>query len=146
MLAPPRSPRRISGSFGGTLVEPSWNLASGPPRTTPEPIWAETPKLSAVGERKRNPTRQTGLGLTTTSLVAIAELRAWTAGSSGRRAGRRFDQGTGPGEQQSAVHALPQRLGEAFRFVSRIYRLIPHSLEPLFFSISRRFPGFTGVF
>ena len=37
---------------GGTLVEPSWNLTSGPPRTTPEPIWAETPKLSAVGEKK----------------------------------------------------------------------------------------------
>ena len=41
----------------GTLVEPgwnpSWNLTSGPPRTTPEPIWAETPKLSAVGEQKR---------------------------------------------------------------------------------------------
>ena len=33
---------------GGTLVEPSWNLISGSPRTTPEPIWAETPKLSAV--------------------------------------------------------------------------------------------------
>ena len=33
---------------GGTLVEPWWNLTSGPPRTTPEPIWAETPKLSAV--------------------------------------------------------------------------------------------------
>ena len=28
---------------GGSLVEPWWNLASGPPRTTPEPIWAETP-------------------------------------------------------------------------------------------------------
>ena len=37
---------------GGTLVEPSWNLTSRPPRTTPEPIWAETPKLSAVGELK----------------------------------------------------------------------------------------------
>ena len=35
----------------GTLVEPSWNLASGSPRTTPEPIWAETPKFSAVGEK-----------------------------------------------------------------------------------------------
>ena len=35
---------------GGTLVEPSWNLTSGPPRTTPDPIWAEAPKLSAVGE------------------------------------------------------------------------------------------------
>ena len=39
------------------LVEPSWNpgrttLTSGPPRTTPEPIWAETPKLSAVGGKK----------------------------------------------------------------------------------------------
>ena len=29
---------------GGTLVKPLWNLTSGPPRTTPEPIWAETPK------------------------------------------------------------------------------------------------------
>ena len=35
----------------GTLVEPWWNLTSGLPRTTPEPIWAETPKLSAVGEK-----------------------------------------------------------------------------------------------
>ena len=42
---------------GGTLVEPSWNIASGPPQTTPEPIWAETPKLSAVGE-KRKPTQR----------------------------------------------------------------------------------------
>ena len=37
------------------LVEPWWNPGgtlptSGPPRTTPEPIWAETPKLSAVGD------------------------------------------------------------------------------------------------
>ena len=39
VLALPRKPRRTS-----------WNLASGPPRTTPEPIWTETPKLSAVGE------------------------------------------------------------------------------------------------
>ena len=39
---------------GGTLVEPSWNLTSGPPRTSPEPIWAETPKLSAVGGGKKN--------------------------------------------------------------------------------------------
>ena len=37
----------------GTLVEPSWNLTSGPPRTTPEPIWAETPKLSAVRGKKK---------------------------------------------------------------------------------------------
>ena len=37
----------------GTLVEPWWNprgtFTSGPPRTTPEPICAETPKLAAVG-------------------------------------------------------------------------------------------------
>ena len=39
---------------GGTLVQPWWNLTSGPPRTTPEPIWAETPKLSAVGEQSKN--------------------------------------------------------------------------------------------
>ena len=42
---------------GGTLVEPLvepwWNLSSGSPRTTPEPIWAETPKLSAVGGGKK---------------------------------------------------------------------------------------------
>ena len=38
---------------GGTLVKPSWNLTSGPPRTTPVPIWAETPKLSAVGEKEK---------------------------------------------------------------------------------------------
>ena len=48
---PPRSPCRTWWNYGGTLVEPSWNLASGLPRTTPEPIWAETPKLSAVGEK-----------------------------------------------------------------------------------------------
>ena len=39
-------------------MEPSWNLTSGPPRTTPEPIWAETPKLSAVGEKQLFPTRK----------------------------------------------------------------------------------------
>ena len=39
---------------GGTLVEPSWNLTSVLPRTTPEPIWAETPKLAAVGEKKHS--------------------------------------------------------------------------------------------
>ena len=50
VLAPPRSLRRTSWNPGGSLVEPWWNLTSGPPRTTPEPIWAETPKLSAVGE------------------------------------------------------------------------------------------------
>ena len=36
----------------GTLVKPLWNLTS---RTTPEPIWAETPQLSAVGENKTSP-------------------------------------------------------------------------------------------
>ena len=35
-------------------MEPWWNLASGPARTTPEPIWAETSKLSAVGEKVGN--------------------------------------------------------------------------------------------
>ena len=41
-------------------VEPSWNPRGtllepylGPPRTTPEPIWAETPKLSAVGGKNK---------------------------------------------------------------------------------------------
>ena len=54
---PPRSPCRLVEPWwnpGGTLVEPSWNLTSGPPRTSPEPIWAETPKLSAVGEKTTN--------------------------------------------------------------------------------------------
>ena len=35
-------------------MQPSWNLTSAPPQTTPEPIWAETPKLSAVGEKTLN--------------------------------------------------------------------------------------------
>ena len=38
----------------GTLMEPWWNFTSGPPRTTPEPVWAETPKLSAVGKKSEN--------------------------------------------------------------------------------------------
>ena len=59
-LKPPRTTPQPSQNLvepwwnlGGTLVEPSWNLTPGPPRTTPEPIWAETPKLSAVGEKRR---------------------------------------------------------------------------------------------
>ena len=56
---PPHSPRSWWNS-GGTLVEPSWNLTSGPPRTTPEPIWAETPKLSAVGEKGVYPQSEDG--------------------------------------------------------------------------------------
>ena len=63
MLAPPRSPHRTSWNPGGTLVEPSWNLTSGPPQTTPEPIWAETTKLSAVGKKKR--TRMVRFGVPT---------------------------------------------------------------------------------
>ena len=55
---------------GGTLVEPLvepwWNLSSGSPRTTSEPIWAETPKLSAVGDKEKTkpnqPTNSTGVG------------------------------------------------------------------------------------
>ena len=46
-------PPRTLAEPGGTLVEPSWTLTSGPPRTTPEPIWAETPKLSAVRGEKQ---------------------------------------------------------------------------------------------
>ena len=41
--------------LAGTLVEPWWNRVEPylrQPRTTPEPIWAETPKLSAVGEKQ----------------------------------------------------------------------------------------------
>ena len=50
-----RTTLQVSRNLGGwnprgTHIEPSWNLTSGPLRTTPEPIWAETPKLSAVGE------------------------------------------------------------------------------------------------
>ena len=37
------------------LQAQEWNLTLGPPRTTPEPIWAETPKLSAGGEQNQNP-------------------------------------------------------------------------------------------
>ena len=51
---PPKEKAQVISptACGETLVEPSWNLTSGPPRTTPEPIWAETPKLSAVGKNK----------------------------------------------------------------------------------------------
>ena len=50
VLAPPLAePRK---TLVKTLVEPWWNLTPGPPRTTPQPIWAGlTPKLSAVGEQ-----------------------------------------------------------------------------------------------
>ena len=51
---------------GGTLVEPSGNLTSGSPRTTPEPIWAETPKLSAVGGKHNT------IAIARTSHIAIA--------------------------------------------------------------------------
>ena len=47
-----------SSNPDGTLVEPSWNPRGtlvepylGAAQTTPEPIWAQTPKLSAVGEK-----------------------------------------------------------------------------------------------
>ena len=46
-------PPRTLAELRETLVEPSWNLTSKPPRTTPEPIWAETPKLTAVGEKEK---------------------------------------------------------------------------------------------
>ena len=50
LLEPWWNPR---GTLVEPLVEPWWNLSSGSPRTTPEPIWAETPKLSAVREKKK---------------------------------------------------------------------------------------------
>ena len=53
LVEPWRNPREPSSNPQPSkkLVEPWWNLSSGSPRTTPEPIWAETPKLSAVGEK-----------------------------------------------------------------------------------------------
>ena len=39
-------------NLGGTLVDPSWNLTSGPPRTTLEPIWAETQSFQLLGKKK----------------------------------------------------------------------------------------------
>ena len=66
MLAPPHSPVEPRGNLvdpsgtlveswnrGGTLVEPWWNYLTSPARTTPELIWAATPKLS-VGERTKH--------------------------------------------------------------------------------------------
>ena len=35
-----------------TFVEPSWNLSSGPDHPGAYLIWAETPKLPAVGEKR----------------------------------------------------------------------------------------------
>ena len=57
LVEPWWNPGETWWNLGGTLVEPLvepwWNLSSGSPRTTPEPIWAETPKLSAVGGKKQ---------------------------------------------------------------------------------------------
>ena len=63
---PPRSPCRTWWNLSGTLVEPWWwshaALADRgtlvepyfrAAKTTQEPIWAETPKLSAVGKSRR---------------------------------------------------------------------------------------------
>ena len=41
-----KPPSLAEPAAGEPLVEPWWNLSSGSARTTPEPIWAETPKLS----------------------------------------------------------------------------------------------------
>ena len=63
---PPRSPRRTWWNPGGTVVEPWWNPRGTLPQGhTPEPIWAETPKLSAVGEKSSPPQEIdcTGLGI-----------------------------------------------------------------------------------
>ena len=64
-------------SPGGTLVEPLvepwWNLSSGSPRTTPEPIWAETPKLSAVGEKKPTSPTFGGVGFPPPPFESLAQ-------------------------------------------------------------------------
>ena len=56
--APPRSPRRTSWNPRGTLVEPWWNPRGTLPRTTPEPIWAETKQTNKT---RQTPTYQTSL-------------------------------------------------------------------------------------
>ena len=62
----PRSPCRTWSNSGGNLVEPWWNPGGTlvkpwvepwvEPWWNPEPIWAETPKLSAVEEKTPPPT------------------------------------------------------------------------------------------
>ena len=47
---------------GGTLVEPSWNLTSGPPRTTPQPIWAETQSFQLLGKNNKREARTSCAG------------------------------------------------------------------------------------
>ena len=53
-----------------------WSLTSWPPRTTPEPIWAETPKLSTVGKKRL----QQENSLETGTQVNVAEVSQWSCG------------------------------------------------------------------
>ena len=73
-------------------MEPSWNLTSGLPRTTPEPIWAQTPKLSAVGEKtgsapgqKKNPAPHARFRAWRSRVKRSS--RRWSASSTFRRRG-----------------------------------------------------------
>ena len=72
---------------GGTLMEPSWNLPSGPPRTSPEPIWAETPELSAVGEKKDGGGLKKVEGLTGKKVRKEKKRRMGTTGEEGQKGG-----------------------------------------------------------
>ena len=42
-----------AGTLVEPLVEPCFNLISGSARTTPEPIWAETPSFQLLGKKQR---------------------------------------------------------------------------------------------
>ena len=68
---------------GGT---PSWNLSSGPPQTTPEPI-GDSPKLSAVGELRKLALEQRVLQSAQKCLFLSDSLRKKEAGRSPRLLG-----------------------------------------------------------
>ena len=86
---------------GATLVQPSWNLTSAPPRTTPEPLWAETPKLSAVVEKHSF----------SVAIPRVAKIPHWTIPACGVGAiEARFSDVEHRG--QAAVPAAAQPVGE----------------------------------
>ena len=55
-------PRRTWWNPGGNVVEPCGTLVEPYLRAAPDPIWAETPKLAAVGEKKQAEPCETAWG------------------------------------------------------------------------------------
>ena len=58
----PLPPQKLPGAFARFPHETLRNLAPEPHQTTPEPIWAETRSISAVGENQPNKFQQVKQG------------------------------------------------------------------------------------